>query len=51
MNRSLTVWAKVTKLNFKRVFSAKDADLTISFGKGSHGDPYAFDGQGWSLHQ
>ncbi|KAM9348946.1 collagenase 3a [Symphorus nematophorus] len=48
IQRALQVWAKVTPLRFTRIYSGT-ADIMISFGSGSHGDYYPFDGPGGTL--
>lgn len=48
IHRALNVWAKVTPLTFSRIYSGT-ADIMISFGRGSHGDYYPFDGTDGTL--
>ncbi|KAG9263109.1 collagenase 3-like [Astyanax mexicanus] len=48
LGKALQVWARVTPLKFTRI-SSGDADIMISFGAGSHGDYYPFDGPGGTL--
>ncbi|KAL2088851.1 hypothetical protein ACEWY4_015750 [Coilia grayii] len=48
MERALQVWAKVTPLTFKRLYSGT-ADIMISFGTRDHGDGYPFDGPDGTL--
>ncbi|XP_066506771.1 collagenase 3-like [Hoplias malabaricus] len=48
IQRALQVWAKVTPLKFTRINSG-EADIMISFGAGSHGDFYPFDGPDGTL--
>ncbi|XP_038148114.1 collagenase 3-like [Cyprinodon tularosa] len=48
MEKALQVWAKVTPLRFTRIYSGV-ADIMISFGRGSHGDFYPFDGPDGTL--
>ncbi|XP_076875369.1 collagenase 3-like [Brachyhypopomus gauderio] len=48
IQRALQVWAHVTPLKFTRIYSGT-ADIMISFGRGSHGDFYPFDGPGGTL--
>ncbi|XP_076875370.1 collagenase 3-like [Brachyhypopomus gauderio] len=48
IQKALQVWAHVTPLRFTRLYSGT-ADIMISFGRGSHGDFYPFDGPGGTL--
>ncbi|XP_063045289.1 collagenase 3-like [Engraulis encrasicolus] len=48
MERALKVWADVTPLTFKRIYSGI-ADIMISFGTRDHGDGYPFDGPDGTL--
>uniref|UniRef100_A0A8C6SJZ6 Peptidase metallopeptidase domain-containing protein n=1 Tax=Neogobius melanostomus TaxID=47308 RepID=A0A8C6SJZ6_9GOBI len=48
IDKAINVWAKVTPLRFTRIYSGT-ADIMISFGSGSHGDPFPFDGRGRTL--
>ncbi|XP_062870812.1 matrix metallopeptidase 30 [Trichomycterus rosablanca] len=48
IEKALQVWAKVSPLRFTRIYSGI-ADIMISFGTGSHGDGYPFDGQHGTL--
>uniref|UniRef100_A0A4W6E4U0 interstitial collagenase n=1 Tax=Lates calcarifer TaxID=8187 RepID=A0A4W6E4U0_LATCA len=48
IEKALQVWAKVTPLRFTRLYSGT-ADIMISFGRGSHGDYYPFDGPDGTL--
>ncbi|XP_058267606.1 collagenase 3-like [Hemibagrus wyckioides] len=48
LERALQVWARVTPLRFTRIYSG-EADIMISFGRGSHGDAYPFDGPSGTL--
>ncbi|KAF7700948.1 collagenase 3-like [Silurus meridionalis] len=48
IQRALQVWARVTPLKFTRINSGI-ADIMISFGRGSHGDAYPFDGPSGTL--
>ncbi|XP_051257259.1 collagenase 3a isoform X1 [Dicentrarchus labrax] len=48
IEKALQVWAKVTPLRFTRIYSGT-ADIMISFGRGSHGDYYPFDGPDGTL--
>ncbi|MCJ8742228.1 hypothetical protein PDJAM_G00079640 [Pangasius djambal] len=48
IERALQVWARVTPLRFTRIYSGV-ADIMISFGRGSHGDSYPFDGPSGTL--
>ncbi|CAD6337087.1 unnamed protein product [Miscanthus lutarioriparius] len=42
--RAFARWSAATTLNFTETASAKDADITIGFYAGDHGDGEAFDG-------
>ncbi|CAL5037786.1 unnamed protein product [Urochloa decumbens] len=42
--RAFARWSEATTLNFTEVSSARDADITIGFYAGDHGDGEAFDG-------
>uniref|UniRef100_A0A0E0K0V5 Peptidase metallopeptidase domain-containing protein n=1 Tax=Oryza punctata TaxID=4537 RepID=A0A0E0K0V5_ORYPU len=42
--RAFSRWAAATRLQFTEVASASDADITIGFYSGDHGDGEAFDG-------
>ncbi|OEL30649.1 Metalloendoproteinase 2-MMP [Dichanthelium oligosanthes] len=42
--RAFARWSAATTLNFTEAASAKDADITIGFYAGDHGDGEAFDG-------
>uniref|UniRef100_A0A0D9VKU8 Peptidase metallopeptidase domain-containing protein n=1 Tax=Leersia perrieri TaxID=77586 RepID=A0A0D9VKU8_9ORYZ len=42
--RAFSRWADATRLQFTEVASASDADITIGFYSGDHGDGEAFDG-------
>ncbi|XP_062233194.1 metalloendoproteinase 2-MMP-like [Phragmites australis] len=42
--RAFARWSTATTLNFTETASAKDADITIGFYAGDHGDGEAFDG-------
>ncbi len=44
VERALALWAAVSKLRFQRADA--DADITISFESGAHGDPFPFLGDG-----
>ena len=46
--RTLSKWSIHTNINFREVAS-KNADIRIRFVRGSHGDPYPFDGKGGTL--
>uniref|UniRef100_A0AAY5EPA3 Peptidase metallopeptidase domain-containing protein n=1 Tax=Electrophorus electricus TaxID=8005 RepID=A0AAY5EPA3_ELEEL len=48
IEKALQVWARVTPLRFTRIYSGT-ADIMISFGAGSHGDFYPFDGPDGTL--
>ncbi|XP_034539690.1 collagenase 3-like [Notolabrus celidotus] len=48
IEKALQVWANETPLRFTRIYSGI-ADIMISFGAGSHGDYYPFDGPGGTL--
>ncbi|XP_020790273.2 collagenase 3-like [Boleophthalmus pectinirostris] len=48
IEKALQLWAKVTPLRFTRIYSGI-ADIMISFGRGSHGDYYPFDGPDGTL--
>ncbi|XP_076822278.1 matrix metalloproteinase-19-like isoform X2 [Clavelina lepadiformis] len=49
IRRALNVWANYTTLRFTYTDNISEADLKISFGTQSHGDPYPFDGKGGTL--
>lgn len=49
MEKALTVWSAVTKLNFLLVPSNMSADITVSFASRAHGDKMPFDGKGMVL--
>ncbi|KAM1544448.1 hypothetical protein ACFX10_044905 [Malus domestica] len=44
--RAFATWAGNTHFSFSQSQNYKNADLTISFGKGDHGDGNPFDGRG-----
>ncbi|KAL6472252.1 hypothetical protein MHYP_G00184400 [Metynnis hypsauchen] len=48
IEKALQVWARVTPLRFTRINSG-EADIMVSFGTGSHGDYYPFDGPDGTL--
>uniref|UniRef100_A0AAR2JGN5 interstitial collagenase n=1 Tax=Pygocentrus nattereri TaxID=42514 RepID=A0AAR2JGN5_PYGNA len=48
IEKALQVWARVTPLRFTRINSG-EADIMVSFGTGSHGDFYPFDGPDGTL--
>ncbi|XP_043470917.1 matrix metalloproteinase-25-like [Leptopilina heterotoma] len=45
MERAFNAWTDYSRLNFQNIDNP-NADITISFSQGSHGDGYPFDGQG-----
>ncbi|XP_033231407.1 matrix metalloproteinase-2-like isoform X2 [Belonocnema kinseyi] len=45
MQRAFDAWSDYSRLNFRSVTNP-NADIIISFGQGSHGDGYPFDGPG-----
>ncbi|KAM1544450.1 hypothetical protein ACFX10_044907 [Malus domestica] len=47
--RAFATWAGNTHFSFSQSQNYKNADLTISFGKGDHGDGNPFDGRGGIL--
>jgi hypothetical protein len=49
MEKALTTWADVAKLNFLSVPSNKSADITVAFVTKDHGDGSPFDGKGTVL--
>jgi matrix metalloproteinase-14 (membrane-inserted) len=49
LEKALTTWADVAKLNFLSVPSDKSADITVEFHSRDHGDGYPFDGKGMVL--
>nr|XP_018668837.1 matrix metalloproteinase-14 isoform X4 [Ciona intestinalis] len=49
IQRAFDVWANYTTLRFRQTRNPSEANFKISFGAGSHGDPYAFDGKGGTL--
>ncbi|XP_002124617.2 matrix metalloproteinase-19 isoform X2 [Ciona intestinalis] len=49
IQRAFDVWANHTTLRFRQTRNPSEANFKISFGAGSHGDPYAFDGKGGTL--
>ncbi|CAB3381228.1 Hypothetical predicted protein [Cloeon dipterum] len=48
MQKAFQVWAEYANLKFVRV-NSPDADIIVAFGRGPHGDGYAFDGEGLVL--
>lgn len=48
LDRAFAQWANVSALSFQRRDSA-DADITLRFASGPHGDEFAFDGAGANL--
>jgi hypothetical protein len=49
MEKALTIWAAVTKLNFLLAPSNTFADITVTFASKAHGDGVPFDGKGMVL--
>jgi hypothetical protein len=49
IEKALTTWANVAKLNFLLVPSDKSADITVAFVSSDHGDGEPFDGEGMVL--
>jgi len=49
IERGLKEWTEVAQVNFEEVDNADDADVTVGFGAGDHGDKYAFSGPGGVL--
>ncbi|XP_046744993.1 matrix metalloproteinase-2-like isoform X1 [Diprion similis] len=43
--RAFAAWSGYSRLNFKRI-NDPSADIILAFGRGEHGDGYAFDGPG-----
>ena len=51
MTRPFAKWSKVTNLDFNEISasSSEVPDIRVRFERGSHGDPYPFDGRGGTL--
>ena len=49
LEKALTTWADVAKLNFLSVPSNESADITVTFVSRDHGDGNPFDGKGMVL--
>jgi hypothetical protein len=49
LEKALTTWADVAKLNFLSVSNSESADITVTFVSRAHGDRNPFDGKGMVL--